>query len=815
MRARFLLGPAGSGKTHRCLAEIRTALLAAPDGPPLVLLAPKQMTYQLERQLLADESLPGYTRLQVVSFERLAFWMLDELGEPEPRLLDAEGRVMVLRALLARERANLRLFRASARLTGFAQELSGTLAEFQSHQVTPDQLRAVAAHFGETPGIAAKLHDFALLLESYLVWLNERGLQDAESLLDVLASALRRAPAQPRIAGLWVDGFAEFAPQEVSVLAALTRHCEQATVTFCLDREPKDPVSWISTWSVVRHSFERCKTAFTGVPDCALKVELLAREGDRGRFSGNEFLQHLEHMWAEPEAFEPKAAPVGGAALKQEVAESRPGFGVRQSSGALADCAAAAPSEPTAAGDRRAPGHRRDHDALSQSLRVVECADAGAEAVFAAREILRFLHTGGRFCEVTVLVRSLESYHAALQRVFARYEIPCFMDRRESVSHHPLAELTRSALRTVARNWRNEDWFAALKSGLVSAEEDQIDRLENEALAHGWQGPTWLRPLTLADDPARAESFERLRKDLVPPFSALALALGGRQARPSGLELAAALREFWGALQIEAQLEAWAETPDRAVGRAGGRADQIGAVHLTVWEEMNAWLENLERAFPEERFALGEWLPILDAGLGSLTVGVIPPALDQVRIGAVNRSRNPDVKLALVLGLNEGVFPARPTAGPLLTETELAALAEQGVALSLLPRRQIGREHHFGYVACTRARQQLILTAARADAEGKPLNLSPFVARLASLFPKLKLERASRRADLQIGTAQTTARTAAPDGSPALGSEAQAEPEAVPHEALHVQELIPQLLALPEWPGEKHGAGIPDYGDVA
>jgi len=35
VQVRFLLGPAGSGKTFRCLAEIRAALRAAPDGPPL------------------------------------------------------------------------------------------------------------------------------------------------------------------------------------------------------------------------------------------------------------------------------------------------------------------------------------------------------------------------------------------------------------------------------------------------------------------------------------------------------------------------------------------------------------------------------------------------------------------------------------------------------------------------------------------------------------------------------------------------------------------------------------------------------------
>ena len=60
MQARFLLGPAGSGKTFRCLAEIRAELLRAPEGPPLILVAPKQATFQLERQLLADPALPGF-----------------------------------------------------------------------------------------------------------------------------------------------------------------------------------------------------------------------------------------------------------------------------------------------------------------------------------------------------------------------------------------------------------------------------------------------------------------------------------------------------------------------------------------------------------------------------------------------------------------------------------------------------------------------------------------------------------------------------------------------------------------------------------
>ena len=78
-----------------------------------------------------------------------------------------------------------------------------------------------------------------------------------------------------------------------------------------------------------------------------------------------------------------------------------------------------------------------------------------------------------------MLVRNLDDYHKPLARVFRRYEIPFFLDRRESVAHHPLAELTRSALRTVAFDWQHDDWFAALKAGFSPVDETEIDRLEN------------------------------------------------------------------------------------------------------------------------------------------------------------------------------------------------------------------------------------------------------------------------------------------------------------------------------------------------
>src|SRR5262252_7349573 len=114
---------------------------------------------------------------------------------------------------------------------------------------------------------------------------------------------------------------------------------------------------------------------------------------------------------------------------------------------------------------------------------------------------------------------------------------------------------------------------------------------------------------------------------------------------------------------------------------------------------MNTWLENVELAFPVETLPLRQWLPILEAGLAGLTVGLIPPALDQVLVGAIDRSRNPDIQLALVLGMNENVFPSPAQASPLLTEMERESLEKQGVTLGSSSRQRLGRERYLAYIA--------------------------------------------------------------------------------------------------------------------
>ena len=772
MHIRFLLGPAGSGKTHRCLAEILEHLRASPDGVPLLLLAPKQATFQLERQLLdfggwsgrprepiaagASGSrgrsphhedvcpLQGYTRLHILSFERLAEFVFDQLGAPRPELLSEEGRVMVLRAVLEQKRGELRLFRASARLPGFARELSGLLRELQRYHLTPARLESLTNEVGGTPHLEAKLHDFALILRAYADWLKQQGLQDADQLLDLAAAALGGASvlasrlastlappvsiplAPPKaetlaLGGLWLDGFAQMTPQERKLLAAVARHAERCTLAFCLEGGPEQNLPWHSPWSPVMETVSRCREELAALPGAEIELEMLERDPARSRFQDEPMLAHLEKHWGKP-------APLTIDDLRFT---SRPDSTIT-----------------------RVPG---------SPIRIIACANPEAEAECVAHEIRRYVRLeNGRFRDVAVLVRSLEAYHHAVRRVFDRYQIPMFLDRRESIAHHPLAELTRCGLRLVAFGWEHDDWFGALKTGLVSDEEAAIDRLENEALARGWNGVAfWRKPVRIPEAPELGESVERLRKQIVPPFEKLSDAVMAANGRPTGAQLGAALRDFWKRLDAGRKLERWS-TEDGEGAEESQISNLKSEIHQAAWDQMTEWLGSLELAFSAEALPLNDWLPIIEAGLGNLTVGVIPPALDQVLVGAIDRSRNPDLQVVFVLGVNEGVFPAPPPVPALLNRVDREALASCNALVGPDFRRQIGLERYYGYVACTRARRRLVLTHARRDAEGRELNASPFIGEVKRLFPEI-----------------------APENFPVPGSW---------HEAEHWSELIVPLL---------------------
>ena len=689
----FVLGPAGSGKSHRFIEAARQRLSEAPEGPPLLYLAPKQATFQIESQLLNDSPLQGFTRLQVLSFPRLAENILSEFGSQQNEILSEDGRVMIVRSLLARHADELQAFHSVARLSTFADEVATLLVELHRHRLSSQSLRQLMASSDLSRSLKDKLHDLALLSENYLNWLHQAQLSDPEYLLEFATEQLNRLPreatSQPPfyVDELWMDGFAEMTPQELALLTAVVRHSRRANLAFCVDTEAEETGSWLDLWTTPREAFQKCRAYFDRHDDIeTLGVQLL-RKPAQSRFANSPALRHLEGGWNQV---------------------------------------------PTPSSSHPEPG---------AAVQVVSCKTREDETVNAARTILEFIRTKeARYRDIALLVRNLEDYSNEIRRVFTRYEIPYFVDQRTSVRHHPAIVLTRCTLRLAAHRWRTSDVLTALKTQLITNDLSQLSELENLVLEFGIDGAQWTK--SIAGFGSAAARLEPFRQQVVQPFLSVFKMLHPPEAQEAepvhGQRIVECIRGFWESCQLQDRLSEWdlAEAQDSLE-----QSPQGPTIHSSVWEALEQWLYNVELAFEDSYRSLTQWVGILEDGLSRLSVGVIPQTSDQVLIGSVDRTRSPHVKLAFVLGANEGVFPAAPKPTTLMTQSERDQLGTSFEGLFPSRRQELATERFYGYIACTRPSQQLVVSYAETTTDGSTLTPSSMIGHLTRLFPSLAIQR--------------------------------------------------------------------------
>lgn len=714
MAIRYILGRSGSGKTERCLDEIRTILRREPEGPPLVLIVPEQATFQAEHALVSTPGLGGTIRAQVLSFRRLAFRVMQELGGTARIHIDDSGKKMLLYELLRQHAEELRQFRTSSEQNGFIDHLNRMYGEFRRYCVTPDRLEQIVrqAERRREPESAFglptdKLHDLLLVYKRFEEQLSGHYL-DSEHLLTDLADMLPQA-AYIRGARVWIDGFFGFTPQELRVIGELAAGGAETTVTLCVDRdyESSDSPDELGLFHPTARTLVRLKRLIEERQVAQEPVVVLDADPPR-RFVSRPRLAHLERSF--------------------EYRNAKP----------------------------YADGARTDDE---REIVLAAAANRRAEAEGAAREIVRLVRDEGcRWRDIAVMVRHTESYGDLLALTFAEFSIPYFLDQRRSVLHHPVVELIRSGLEVAAGRWRNDAVFRCVKTDLLAplpAEDDDgeaarmrdaLCRLENYVLAAGIQGSRWteVRPWTYrvgstlddvqegaANGPGEAfyAEMDRLRRMVAKPLAALD---EGLRAAADVRGMTEALYRFLERTDVPSRLERWS----RKCLEAG--LPEKAREHTQVWGSIVELLDQIVEMLGSSTMAVDRFAGVVEAGLESVRLGLVPPSLDQVLVGTMDRTRSGVVRHCFVLGANDGVMPAKPQEDGILAEPERELLAEAGLELTEGSRRKLLDESFLIYMTLAAPSETLWVSYPLADEEGRSLLPSEIVKRLKTMFPSLR-----------------------------------------------------------------------------
>ncbi|OKJ77916.1 ATP-dependent helicase [Streptomyces sp. CB02460] len=395
-------------------------------------------------------------------------------------------------------------------------------------------------------------------------------------------------------------------------------------------------------------------------------------------------------------------------------------------------------------------------------------------------DLLRRAHLedGVPWSEMAVLVRAGGRTLPSLRRALTSAGVPLEVDGDDlALRHEPAVGPLLTALRAVAEAavrgaapdgapeapWLDtETALTLLASPLGAMDAADLRRLgralrdEERAAGNKVPAPSGaLLARALAEperlvthDPAYARGAQRLG----------ALLRTARELLEAGGTAEEALWELWSGTPWPGRLERAALRGGTAGRNADRDLDAVCALFETA-----ARAE--ERTGGRGALNFLEEVDAQDIAADTLSRRAVRP--DAVRLMTAHRSKGLEWRLVVVAGVQEGLWPDLRRRGSLL---EADRIGRDGLAEPLTPGALLAEERRLFYVAATRARERLVVTAVKAPADDGD-QPSRFLAELG-VEPRDVTGRPRRPLSVAALVAELRATTVDPAASDALREEA-------------------------------------------
>lgn len=729
MGLRLIIGPAGSGKTQYIIDSVINDLVISDmlSMHPILIVVPDQATFQMEKAILEDGRLDGFINLHILGFRRLCLRVLDEVGGVTRPFITPVGRSMAIQSILWDHRDRLSVYGPMVDYPGFRETIIQALSEFNAYDVMPGDLKLDAEEQDkEPPFLSQKLNDLELIYCKYQEFLEDNFL-DPDDYLELAAARMHRS-SLVRDASVWIDGFSGFTPKEYKVISSMLNSASQVSIALCMDHEeiqhkPRETSLFHPVREVYENVLEICQE--NGVP--IEETIVLGEQLPLPRFESRE-LSQIEYGFRHKER-------------RTKLSFDR--------------------LTPETENDINAGSGHGELSMLCCGVELVAAVNPRAEVEFVAREILKLVREQGlRFRDITLELRNLERYKELIEITFQDHGIPFFLDQKRSLSHHPLAELIRSAFDIVLTDFGFDSVFRYLKTDLVPLKREWVDQLENYVLACGIRGKRWISQdpwqytkqfISDEDEPGTVSGGQRIdqiRREAMDAFSKFYYCLktpgseysaveeafdaddpGQAEPRLTAKDISMAVYNLLLELNVPKTLSGWQEDCE-------SQGDLISALeHAGVWDKTLEILEQAVEILGEQPCDVRTYSLLLNAGLEDIRLGAIPPSLDQVLIGNLDRTRQPKCEVTFLLGALEGDFPKKQVEEGIFTDKEREMLLRAGLNLEPSSRIRQLHEQYLVYIALTRPQKALYISYPLGDRDGKAVIPSSVIGWVKSIMP--------------------------------------------------------------------------------
>lgn len=733
----FVLGTAAMDHQQVLVDQLADQIKKAPAEDSFYYLVPNHIKFETEINVLAGlRKHQGLTatdrfassRVQVLSFSRLAWYLLRDTPAFQTPRLSKIGMAMLTSQIVQEQRDTLRLYASEVKQPGFIQKMTAQLEELKNANITADDLTAIISRVKSANDPAAnqawlaKMHDVEIIYHAYEQRLAGQFLGNSE-LYQQLVTYLKKSPTVGKM-HFFIDRFAQFTANEQQVVDALILNAASTTISLTLDR---------------------------GYPDQNHpNPNELPLTNDLFYSSAMQF----HRLWKFAQAFPHEVKVLQNVTF---ATTPRVSSELQQVDAYFKRYA----REPISPAERETLKRPQNVQFMLTTNRMTELNNV-------ATQIRQLVASGRyRYRDFLILSRHLAGYQTMIEAVFAAHQIPVFNDHERQMDNHPLVTLLTTLLELPQRGYRTADIIQLLKTWLLVPRTDAGDLMgitkfqaavfttENWCLKQAIEGKgawltddkdklkqLWQAPGTDPTDPKYAQS--RLKKlndqlalvknyvaqQILPFFDQL------KQAQ-TGQELATILYQFLTTKGVTERLYAWQQyqsTRDLDLAR------QPQQVWSTFGQILQEYVEILGQQELHETYleTLTTFSELLQAGFAAAQYSQIPATLDQVMISETGIVQSQQRKVVFMIGSTDDVMPEMQESESLLTDQDKDILSNYLDAdFQYLPGtaiEQLVDEPFVHYTGFMNAQERLIFSAPRTDSDDKELGISPYMRDMARYF---------------------------------------------------------------------------------
>ncbi|MBO5666606.1 MAG: exodeoxyribonuclease V subunit gamma, partial [Firmicutes bacterium] len=666
-------------------SSVKDSLLRIREGRSaaerILVIVPDQFTLQAEQNALEYLQEPGLLEVDILSQSRLGYRILSETAGSVRTHIDKYGRHMLISGIMREKQEELTAFGGSIRSVDFVEMVNDLITEMKQYNVEPQDIPNILESMDPSCLLYRKLADVWRVFEAYQERI-EGVYVDTEDYTRLVTEQIPHSELI-RTSEIWIYGFDAFTPKMMAMLGQLMTCALDVNLVMIGDpgicgpeEEPKDG-----------DLFTLAKLVMDQLRTMAMEQGTIWEQ----QAIGEEFrkpeshpqLMHLErqlYAWPHDE-YETEGEYPGGDAIA-----------------------------------------------------LCRCANPYNEAESAAAEILTLVRDRGyRYEDIAVICNDMEGRGSIISRVFRKYGIPVFLDKKRTVLHDPAVEYIMALLETLSGRLRYEEIFPMVKTGLSELTRDQGEELENYLLSYRSAASNLKRPFRYGEARYGQEGLQRLeglRKTLMDPLVALSEAL---KKEKTGLGKTRILYTY---------LTETAKLPEK-LKKLCSTLEESGEKELLsetaqIWKIITGLLDQIVELAGEQELSMGDYAAMLNAGFAAVEIGMLPPSYDQVIVGTMQRTRTGKVKALLVLGANDGLLPGSGAAEGLLSGNEKALLMARDVQLCKDDSWRLLEEKIAIYKNLSKPSERLWLSYTVADGEGGAAKPSMVYEKLRGIFPQVE-----------------------------------------------------------------------------